>query len=114
MKHGHHLQALGRRASGAMIQLGQITIPALDGRGRPLKLPGEVAGPGVVGFQRGRRHRRGEGVLQERGLGLAERLLIGRFQGGGFGFLHLGLPVDDGEQLLLEPTLGRFVERQRS
>ena len=79
-----------------MMELGQIAIAALDGRGGALELPGEVAGPGGVGFERGRRHRRGEGVLQERGLGLAECLLIGRFQGRGFGFLHLGLPVDDG------------------
>ena len=97
-----------------MMEWRQIAIATLDGRGSALELPGQVAGPGVVGFQRGRRHRRGQRVLQERSLGLAERLLIGRFQGGGFGFLHLGLPVDDGQLLLLEPTLGRFVERQRS
>ena len=66
-----------------------------------MELAGEVTGPGVVGFQHRRRYRRRERVLQERGLSLAERLLIGRFQGRGFGFLHLGLPVDDGEKLLL-------------
>ena len=76
-------------------------------------MPREVAGPGVVGFERGRRHRRGERVVEERGLGLAERLLIGCFQGRGFGFLHLGLPVDHGQKLLLEPTVGGVIERQR-
>jgi len=100
MDHGHYLQAAGRRPSGTMIQLRQIAIPALDGRGGPLELPREIASPGVVGFQRGRRHRRGEGLLTESGLGLSERLLISRFQGRSLGFLHRSLPVDNGQQLL--------------
>ena len=76
-------------------------MPALDGRGGALELPREVTGPGVVGFELGRRHCRGERVLQESGLSLLERLLIGRFQGRGLGFLQLGLPVDDRQKLLL-------------
>jgi hypothetical protein len=39
---------------------------------------------------------RAQGKFQWLHVASTERLLIGRFQGGGFGFLHLGLPVDDG------------------
>jgi len=78
-----------------------------------VELPGEVTGPGGVGFELGRRHRRGEGVLQERAWPVGT-LLIGRFQGRSFGLLHLGLPVDDGQKLLPEPTLVGWSSCQRA